>query len=167
MHRIHFLMAVAIVALALVSDSVAVAADFTFNVPVAFHKIPSDIETFFINVAIYDATWDQEHPAVGDHLVGYAASSNITIQNGEYVGTVTVPVNASYDLRKRPEEAVYYEVYFAMQGPPGYSGGCLAAMDPDGAYPYDPSQPRLCEYVGKIYEPKTVPKLTPLRKLTR
>lgn len=167
MHRTHFLITAAVVALALVSNSVANAADFTFNVPVAFHKIPSAIKTFGISVAVYDATWDQAHPTVGNHRVGYGNSNLITIQNGEYVGTVSVPVNASYDLRKRPEEAVYYEVYFTLQGPPGYSGGCLAAMGLDGAYPYDPSQPYLCQYVGKIYAPKTAPKLIPLRKLPR
>jgi hypothetical protein len=160
-HAMRTTVFVTALVLALVGASTAGAADFTFLVPVAFHKIPAAITSFGVNVVVYDATWDQAHPAVGNHRVGYGISGG-TFQNGEYVGTVTVSFNALYELRKRPEEAVTYEVYFTMQGPAGYSGGCLVAMDPNGQYPYDPAQPLVCNYIGSINAPRQVPVLVPL-----
>jgi hypothetical protein len=145
----------AVAALALAAATVACAADFTFRVPVALHKIPADIKTVSVSVVVYDATWDQEHPAVGNHRVGYGGVG-ATIENGEYADTMTVSFNALYELRKRPEEAVLYEVHLLLYGPPGYQGGCLSAMGLDGQYPYDTSQPILCYYTGRIDAPAPV-----------
>jgi hypothetical protein len=145
----------AVATLALAVAAVAGAADFTFRVPVALHRIPADIKTVSVSVAVYDATWDQEHPTVGDHRVGYGGAG-AAIENGEFTDTMTVSFNASYELRKRPEEAVFYEVNLLLYGPPGYQGGCLSAMGLDGQYPYDTSQPILCQHIGRIDEPVPV-----------
>jgi hypothetical protein len=155
-----------VVVLALVSVGIAGAEDFTLRVPVVLHRIPSAITTVAITAAVYDATWDQEHPTVGEHRVGYGNSAGVTIRDGEFSDTVTVSFNASTQLRRRPEEAVFYQVVLLLYGPTnGYSGGCLAAMDPNGPYPCDPSQPIVCRYIGRLDEPpapKRVEKRLPL-----
>jgi hypothetical protein len=140
---------------------------------VALHKIPAEIQSVAVSVAVYDATWDQAHPAVGDHRVGYG-SAGAAIVDGEFTDTMTVSFNALYELRKRPEEAVFYHVELLLYGPPGYQGGCLSAMGLDGAYPYDPSQPILCYHTGRIDEPvpvqvrqKTLPPAELLRRIKK
>lgn len=140
--------------LALVPFGIAGAEDFTLRVPVVLHRIPSAITTVAVTAAVYDATWDQEHPSVGNHRVGYGNSAGVTIRDGEFSDTVTVSFNATTQLRRKPEEAVYYEVDLLLHGPTnGYSGGCLTAMDPNGPYPCDPSQPIVCQYIGRLDEP--------------
>jgi hypothetical protein len=153
MRALSWMMAVA--GFALAAATVASAADFTFRVPVVLHKIPADIKTVSVSVAVYDATWDQEHPAVGDHRVGYGGAGT-AIENGEFTDTMTVSFNASYELRKRPEEAVWYEVNLLLYGPPGYGGGCVGVMDLNGPYPYDPAQPLVYGYTGRIDAPAPV-----------
>lgn len=143
-----------VVVLAIAAAAVANAADFTFRVPVSLHKIPAEIKTLGVSVQVFDATWDPALPsAVEGRCVGYGNAWGMTIENGEFSDTVVVSFNASYDLRRRPEEAVYYKVGLALYGPPGYQGGCLNAMALDGPYPYDPGQPILCTHFGRIDEP--------------
>jgi hypothetical protein len=144
----------AVAALALAAVAVASAADFTFRVPVALHSIPADVKTLAVTVQVYDATWDPKTPtAVEGHIVAHGSSSSLTIENGEFSDTVSVSFNALYALRRRPEEAVFYRVGLGLYGPPGYQGGCLNAMASDGPYPYDPGQPILCDYFGRIDAP--------------
>jgi hypothetical protein len=151
--RVRFrLMLVAV--LALTTVAVADAADFTFRVPVSLHKIPAEIKTLGVSVQVFDATWDPAIPnATEGRRVGFGGAWGMTIENGEFSDTLVVSFDASYDLRRRPEEAVYYQVGLALYGPPGYQGGYMNAMALDGPYPYDPDQPVLCDYFGRINEP--------------
>lgn len=136
------------------------AADFTFNIPVEFHKIPADIKTFGVSVAVYDRPPDSKGWRPPESRIGYGDSSQIPFVNGEYTGTVTVQFNAQ--PRQRPEKAILYEAWFILVGPPGYQGGCLAAMALDTPYPYDPTKPYTCFITGSI--PQAAPATTPIQR---
>ena len=124
------------------------AEDFIFNVPVELHKIPADIKTFAVNIEVYDKEFTSEgYPAAGSTRIGAGSTPNISIVNGEYVGTVTVKFNA--DQYKKPEKAIVYSGLLVL----GNAGGCGNSMRLDGPYPYDPQKPIVCEVYGKLPSP--------------
>jgi hypothetical protein len=140
------------ISLGLITQS-APAADFTFNVPVELHKIPSDIKTFGVAVWVYSQPPDADGYFRQDSTIG-TGDTFVSIVNGEFVGTVTVAFNA--DPRKDPRAALYYGVYLLLYGSAG-AGGCLNAMGKDTPYPYDPQQPLVCYLTGSIYSPGPSP----------
>ena len=117
------------------------AEDFTFNVPVELHKIPSGVWQFQVNGQVFDKDMQR---------IGYGTSPQISIVNGEYVGTVTLKFNAepSYGAiaAKDPAKARSYEVYITLNT----AGGCLNTMMLNGPYPYDPTKPLVCSVKGNL-----------------
>ena len=146
----------------LLCGSLLHAEDFIFNVPVELHKIPADVKTFSIGIAVYDKEFTSDgYPAAGSTRIGYGNAPVIPIVNGEYVGTVTVKFNAQ--PAKKPEKAIVYSVSLGLYGPPGYQGGCLNSMALDGPYPYDPQKPIVCTLYGKLSSSSPTMKQIPPR----
>jgi hypothetical protein len=147
--------------LALVPVHSARAHDFTFRVPVELHHLPAGVVRVMVSTVVYDGTWDQAHPSLGEHRIGFGESEVATIQDGEFSDTLTVQFSASPSFRRRPEEGVFYQVDMRLGTADGTGGACLTVMKSDGPYPYDPSRPLVCTYVGRLDQS------TPVRIETR
>ena len=99
-------------ALLLLSGGSALAADFTFNVPVTLSNVPS-VQMLRVDCAVSRVAVDGAGPLGGGNVVG-RGSAPVRIEGGAYSGTVAVEVNASGVIT--PDQARSYICSMAVAG---------------------------------------------------
>lgn len=122
----------------------ALAEDFTFNIPIELHNIPSQLSHWRISIGVYDSVVDYDHElAIGN--------SYFDISNGEFVQTVTVKFNAFPAVQAIKGKASVYTVMLSCESmyvAPGSNAS--QAMKLDGPFPYDNTKPFVWRIQGNI-----------------
>ena len=141
----------------------ALAEDFTFNIPMEFHKIHPFIKYGFVNVRLYTAAYV---PALQTHnttlaiqsQVTYGTSADFQIVNGEFSGILVVKCNAPSKTAPghRAQDAVYYDLLLVLKDTyyDNADGvGRMLGSIPGETYGYDTTKPFVYWASGKINQP--------------
>lgn len=120
----------------------AAGSDFTFNVPVALHNIPSQVSKWLVWVLLDD----EYRNRVAEGQVYF------TVTNGEYVGTVTVAFDArpGYQAATAKTYVIWLECCLANSN--SYNSPDII-MKTSGQYPYDATKPIVWEIRGSLIAP--------------
>ena len=115
----------------------AAASDFTFNVPVALHNIPTQVSKWLVWIMLDD----EYHNRVAEGMTYF------TVTGGEYVGTVTVAFDARPGYQAATAKTYVIWMECCLSNSNSYNMPNVL-MKTGGQYPYDASKPYVHEIRG-------------------
>jgi hypothetical protein len=120
----------------------AAESDFTFNVPVALHNIPSQVSKWLVWVLLDD----EFHNRVAEGITYF------TVTNGEYTGTVTVAFNARPGYQAATAKTYVIWMQCCLSNSNSYNMPNVL-MKAGGQYPCDETKPLVQEIRGSLIAP--------------